>query len=757
MKNNYKCLVFIFIAHFVLVSSSNSNNDIKINIKDNNNNQYSVDQFSSSGTLTPPEYDINYQIHSWNDLDEWHQMYRKGVVWNKVDLHYMSPEYCIDSSGRGNPLGCFILSHDIPSPLTVQYNTSIDLLAWITGEGSNYYGTDSSTIKHMALCFKLDKLGACDLGSSAFRSLLIELMSNITSLQENGVAPNLRFLLDGNGVPLNCLSQSLQPYNATWVGKPWDARNDNNASLGYDRLVVADLPIDSLVPDFWPDVMCSRDTPYFKFLNGQYPVLVWEPSDQRTIQSVASTYVGCMSLHNTLQFPQLLFASNIDPAQFQSYLATTSSNHSWNIHLNEQNSYGVTIKSKIVVYTLTDGMQYHIVLSSNSTTSNYSYGLLISKGIHGQVEQVGSYTLEMLDGKIDTIVSSSIIYNVDGQDYLYIYDNLGGYIIYSIDTTTQYLGFTPIVFGVLQADTQDLFVSSSLEYLSHDASTNTLQMLQYFSTDSCALGSTVWNISLTPGQYYLQLSPVTCLVSNINIDSKSFIITPSTTISSVTTSNSHTSDNTTFTNCLYDSIVVFSSKHSILSNVIMGGHVCILHNTSYSHGSQYYNISLQSNLVVLDTGVTPSMSIAYNPTDSKPHFMMVHGGGYCYNTEIHNKRSSPRVCESTPTPSIDSQVLNYIYGRFDDLLAHIYNDTGNQINYISSCDRHLVRGVYNHGSNPSTTLFVTTDQDQQPTLGVIALHQGVSPTYLDMSICGSPIPFNGLILNSWSIFPNLLD
>jgi hypothetical protein len=42
------------------------------------------------------ELRAGYQIHSWDDLDEWHQALRKshglsGDKWFKIDPHFMPP------------------------------------------------------------------------------------------------------------------------------------------------------------------------------------------------------------------------------------------------------------------------------------------------------------------------------------------------------------------------------------------------------------------------------------------------------------------------------------------------------------------------------------------------------------------------------------------------------------------------------------------------------------------------------------------
>jgi hypothetical protein len=119
-----------------------------------------------SPTLAPILFYIylfhtGYQIHSWDDLDEWHQAFRKsdglsGEAWFKIDPHFMpagttsssSPsaksaiacptlmvalslhaEFCASQSRvpSGDSRGCLVLSHDTPTTQS-QYNSTQDLL-----------------------------------------------------------------------------------------------------------------------------------------------------------------------------------------------------------------------------------------------------------------------------------------------------------------------------------------------------------------------------------------------------------------------------------------------------------------------------------------------------------------------------------------------------------------------------------------------------------------------------------------------------
>lgn len=42
----------------------------------------------------PITYPISYQLHSFNDLRQWHQIFQKGGDFLKIDGHYMLPDFC---------------------------------------------------------------------------------------------------------------------------------------------------------------------------------------------------------------------------------------------------------------------------------------------------------------------------------------------------------------------------------------------------------------------------------------------------------------------------------------------------------------------------------------------------------------------------------------------------------------------------------------------------------------------------------------
>lgn len=112
--------------------------------------------------------EINYQVHSQNDLRNWPQTLAKGARWLKIDPHFMPPAFC-QYQPRYNiyPEGCFPLTHDTPTPLRDDYNTTDDLLRMIADPAlRRFFGKEQADEPvYIALCFKYEqyKVGTpCD-------------------------------------------------------------------------------------------------------------------------------------------------------------------------------------------------------------------------------------------------------------------------------------------------------------------------------------------------------------------------------------------------------------------------------------------------------------------------------------------------------------------------------------------------------------------------------------------------------------------
>ncbi|EFA78097.1 hypothetical protein PPL_08745 [Heterostelium album PN500] len=649
----------------------------------------------------------------------------------------MDASFC-SSQSIGDPRGCFVLSHDKPVK-TTSYNTSIDVVDYV--ENNQYWYQSPFPQKYMALCFKLSSVKACSKSPSAndFIGLVTELVSNLTMVIESNNL-GLEVILDGSGAPLDCLMGLWNPLVSTWIGHPWEAIHSNNETLGYNRFQVVDLPIEPIIPGFLIDLMCLESPPFGKFSgpNASYPVLVWEPSNQATIDSVAQSYIDCQLKHSSQSFAPLRYATNIDPAQMLVYQGTQTSRNSWNVRLDSmspENSKLLEVSpisqipenyfGSLVVVTEIEQILFTITFFTNQS-SVYYYHLLVSKGEFGDLYQSGTFSLPL--GDRGQLLYAKMI----GNQQLLTYNENSGYILYSLElnNSSLLLDFKPLVFGVLPNDLGASFLSSTLDFINQKTDSNgtqSLEVIQYYSSSTCSFGATTWSIAISPFLEPLSVQGPTCLLSNQSPDFQD--------INTMSAINSHNP----FSPCLYDGIVTFDSTSK---QTISGLYVCIKQDLSFN---------VTSGPSVLDVGGNPQLSMAlYN---GQPHVLLIHDQGYCYNTETRNKRPSPRVCESTASTDSNSKVLNYAYGLFSDFLIHI-----EQSLILSACDNTILHGAYDQGSYPSGTLFNTFDYiTGNATIGVITLHQGVSSTFIDYSACGAPNSHNDLVLDSWPLYPSLIN
>ncbi|GAM16895.1 hypothetical protein SAMD00019534_000700, partial [Acytostelium subglobosum LB1] len=682
-------------------------------------------------SVTPPEYHIGYQVHSWNDLDEWQQMYRKGTQWNKIDLHYMDAEFC-RSQDIDNDLGCFVLSHDMPSS-TTRYNTSTDVINFISANADAWY-SQSAIKKYMALCFKLDVVDVCDNSSTSqnYIALVTQLVDQfVSTISSHNL--NLEVILDGSGAPVGaCLAGLWQPLVSTWIRSPHEALYSDNPALGYDRFQVMDLPIEPIVPAFYLDLMCLESPPYGKFSadNATYPVLVWEPSTQAIIESVASSYISCQHRHPQRTFSPMRYATNIDPAQLLVYLAGQSSTYSWNARLNSESpsakkhlGASTNFFKPLVAVATVDRMTYTFAIFTNDT-NNYYYHLLASNGEFGQLNEMGIF---MLGGHeaMSTLVSVNVIYNQSSGAQLFTYDINGAYMIYSI--TQDPVQLLPVVSGQLEVETSGQpIISSTINILgavNNAGSSSYIELVQYYAMPTCHLGVYVWAIDLTQSNSSKTISSPGCLYPN----------TPSFTVANLTA----VSANNSSSSCAYDALVFYSSGDS---QEIGGFALCF---------DQNLFATLVAGPTVLGVGANPQASIVN--FQGNDHVMLVNDQGYCFNTETRNKRPYPRVCESQALAVSGSRALNYNYGLLSDYLQHVHQNVA-----FSPCSEIVLHGAYDQGSFPSIAIFQTVDATGNSTIGVIELHQGVPADFVDTAACGAPTTHADLVIDSWPIYPSLL-
>ena len=159
------------------------------------------------------------------------------------DPHYKDHQFCLSQENRvkNDPRGCLILNHDDPVTERVYY-TLYDVLEYIGNNTQSYkvpifffffflflfltfifYFFISKREKkiRIALCFKYESIYGdnCNATVGSYGYNWRSLIDDFYSLASNIITKynlNLEFVLDGSGIPQNCLVDKWQPWVATW-------------------------------------------------------------------------------------------------------------------------------------------------------------------------------------------------------------------------------------------------------------------------------------------------------------------------------------------------------------------------------------------------------------------------------------------------------------------------------------------------------------------------------------------------------------
>jgi hypothetical protein len=821
---------------------------------------------------------IDYQVHSWNDLDEWEQGLKKGVTWFKVDLYYTAPSLCPHGAKEQRHKPCFLLSHDAPIP-NQSYNTSDELVQLLkriyVSSGELQHGIGANNNLHgkkqklyVALCFKYHLLlqmrseilyrnpchvpdydpmhqmrSTMSLLTSRERmkiivntrrymqknmrellslgpdkhwiSLVDELFQQLNPLstafnsKNNNNKVQMEFILDESGtpgggagagvlLPRTCLRNKWRPWNATFISPrdPSLAFLFNNRELGYDRFQVLNEPVpSSSALDSVKYLARAQMFHYGKFgtKENRYPILVWEPSDQKTIGDVIDTYLNANYIHES----GLRFAINMDPIMFRIFMSNwkpldTVHNEQWNIHLerNGRNdrSYVVVLMNNneqqetTTCYSivLQDNMQYKIVMG-DIRERNVA---LPVKQLPYQQLQLNNYGKKM----VEIITFSSIM--IDKKPIIYLLTSNYDYIQLKYNFETNSL--LPIQYGKIIREEENNVRQEELRY---GVQLDSKYMI--IATSNIILSSSS-NSKHTNNNYQIVLQ----LYQMEQKDNNEI------QISAVKSTHAHTSIPIHIKNLVGSSAQ--SNPVQSLSMTIakltqkdnnrelwFGYLICSISKKVYgAHFSLYkdknlYVFDVPNNLKTIDVlndlplSIGESLSISSNVImDNKSRreeiwLSMVWDGGFCWNSDVHNLQAK-RLCELNPLKIDDAlcgsmkenNVLSYTFAKFSDIV-HRQSELQKQQQQrhsvlLSPCDPNIIHGTYDRGTKPHvTSVYVREDN----AIRFFAVHRG--PPYvrdhtlsdIDLGdgelavvtscICGTAVPHNGPVLDSWTLsIPN---
>lgn len=273
----------------------------------------------------------------------------------------MPPSFCAGQQRVANStIGCMLLSHDEPVASRSNYNTTDDVLSLIANAQYAPWFKGSETI-YIALCFKYSE-NPCDgsVNSNNWLLLADTLFSQANQLISS-LGLNLQLIVDGAGSPTgrSCLDNRFSPWNSTWIvfSDPLAALTSNSPTDGYVRYQVNNMPQGAITAQ--SNLQFLQKLQFGKFLNSGNPFLFWEPSDQPTITTVASTY-----LTGPINDYGFRFAINIDPIQFKVYSGSVTGD-AVNIPLNINAAHSFISGMTSVVYNGTCNLLVQLALNSS--------------------------------------------------------------------------------------------------------------------------------------------------------------------------------------------------------------------------------------------------------------------------------------------------------------------------------------------------------------------------------------------------------
>eukprot|EP01119_Soliformovum_irregulare_P013412 TRINITY_DN3560_c0_g1_i1.p1 TRINITY_DN3560_c0_g1~~TRINITY_DN3560_c0_g1_i1.p1 ORF type:complete len:643 (+),score=152.06 TRINITY_DN3560_c0_g1_i1:2-1930(+) len=624
---------------------------------------------SSSQTITSDITDtIGYQVHSWNDLREWQQGFRKGVRWMKIDPAYEEVNFCQNQTrvASHDPRGCLLLNHDDPIESRTDYFTLNDVLNFIS-EPSNRHFFQGDEI-HIALCFK--NITPCDgsLDSQNWESLVDEFFNNAVEAISS-LNLSIEFILDGAATPNPnrlCLKDKWRPWISTWIpySDAWGALFADFEYEAFDRFQILNMPVwdqDSTIV-----LRSMADLDYGKFLGNSYPFLNWEPSDQLPIQQVAQLYIS----EQTPQQAGFRFAINIDPVQLEVYVGSQS-RKAWNFQIPNSGNYDRMFLIPI------PGIQ-HDVLMVGQAQDVTSYSISSSSNLFEPLFNLKSGTL----GNLGELTSLSA-FKLNDTTLTAISD-------------TQHVAIFKLKDAGLVETSKIASIGSILDVKlgAHNDSTISVWVL----TGDASCGGIV-------SQYLFQVE------NHVTLENRYCLGLPSKLLSGSLVSHGN-------------QIYVFWEDPS--------SHVWI---------STWNGVSpVKFGHKKLGVGSKPSASLL--EFGGKTYILEVHTGGFCWNTAYRNKRANVSLCDSTPV-SIPN-VLIYNYGTLDDW-QHVVNNT--DMGDVSSCNVHLLHGMYDMGTQPHMTVFPAVYHQTQ-VMVAMEVHRGIESS-VDEGGCGSAIPYEGYIMDGW--------
>jgi hypothetical protein len=534
------------------------------------------------------------------------------------------------------------------------------------------------------LCFKDG--GKCE--QPNWISLVDDVFNTYNQLVKNIPDLNVEFILDGTGSPNKpCLYNKWRPWVSTWIQNPKEALFSNDPTYAYDRYQVLNPSVDE--KHVTQNIRELQRVKYGKFLNGSYPFLTWEPSNQTEILAVIDAYLD--TTPELINKNGLRFAINLDPKMFEIY-AGTRTGKAWN-----QVITGKQFRPQIsVIDSNGPFITFLNVFTNCEMCTDLFFTTFVTDKPIGKLMQA-SPTVQVPKSSLGLITSLDTA-QWNGDKVVLLSDQNARYGLFLLQGDSS---MKQVVSGVLTNDGKPStgnYSSSSL-YVAD----NGLFITSVTQEQDCSLIITLWSVQ-----------------SNASVSTYRTCISRAKSVIDIT----------------LDTTIVDSQLFGVLfyatsDNKIYG---CTFH---FEKPDKFHSTCSPSPVGV---GSKPSASIVM--MKDVIAIMGVHTDAFCYNSDDRNRKAAPSVCDLAAVS--ESGVMAYNYGSWHAFDTHFYNVNP----VITSCHQAILHGTYDMGHNPNVDLFV-----KDMTIGMIEVHEAISDPLSGNMKCGRPVVQNKgtMIVDAWSL------
>ncbi|MEW5310084.1 MAG: hypothetical protein WDW38_001915 [Sanguina aurantia] len=691
---------------------------------------------------------LGWQQHGWDDLREWRVSMLKGSWIFKLDFNYQPEEYCSRQKHvpqPADPRGCMLLIHT-PTEFSVGKNgphSSTSLLQWLATPSNAPLITAPARRKYIALRFYSFPATPCDGSPNS---------NNWLSLADD-------FYAASNPLSI-CFHTSFRVF-------------DNNVTNYDNRYQVFNRG------ELLPQLRDMANNTWYKFGASEYPLVVYEPSDEAAVNIIQDIFLGSNFNHT----PGYVTAFNNDPVMHTLYSASRSHKA---IHAAITADQGFNISTTVSLRNLAlrfawpqvatldvsaagDGSSFVVVTVYRDNAQNAKYithrgsGPVPDAFINAPPPAIvfSNYT-QLTQAALPTPtaarISSISAFTLMGVSYVLVGDDAGGGQLLTLDTIGGAL--TPFSAFKLPAPAQALYAGNALHAIVvPNAAPNMVSMVQATTGSTHALGPvcTVWsqlyNMNMTAAPVVPVAFGLPICVSSWSGATKIKVITGTAVHVSVGVAVALPSSRCSMSpvygeTFALETYVAYSNRFGF-NQVGMGSEVFLAQvcmDLQFGGASNTVQPTPAIRPPVFTVGDFPSVAALTVPATNTTTVMMVSTNGFCPNSFLRDDTPTgyPQMCDAYSrgygTPQVG--VMTYVHTSGLEMSRRLIKGNGRKGVLTNVCDDKMLHGNYDQGYQPTISIINTP-------LGVVAneVHAGLAS--LAQNDCGSPVPVDGLVLDAW--------